>query len=87
MSVLKRLIRKTNQPLQQLTKRFAEIETIHNNKIFNMYSNYTNYTNFYDVEKYFEKSHNNGPITKNLICVEQYKIFCNNQYYINCDKE
>lgn len=26
-----------------------------------------------------------GPITKDFISVQQYKIFCNNQHYINCD--
>lgn len=82
MSVLKRLIRKTNQPLQQLTRRFAEIEIINNNKTFNIYSNYTDFDN---VGKHFEKSHCNGPITEDLICIQQYKIFRNNRYYINCD--
>lgn len=48
---------------------------------------HSNCINLKRYRKMFWKIFCNGPITKNLISVQQYKIFYNDQYYINCDNQ
>lgn len=78
MTYIKTLIRKPDKPLQQLVKRYAEIE------IFDLKA--TNRVNFHDHMR-FTKSHKTGPLINGYNIVSQFKIFQINSYSIHCNNQ
>lgn len=72
MSKIKKLLRKGDKPLQQLSRRLAEIDNV-NKKSVTIGS-----------ELYLEKKHCNGPLLQNYNIKNQYKIFRNSLYTIRC---
>lgn len=72
---LKKMIRKGDQPLQQLMRRCAEIDLSNNVK-------------FEDTDEiFFSKKHYDGPLTDSFETTTQYKIIKTKQSTINCADE
>lgn len=74
MGTAKKMIRKGNQPLQQLARRYAEMENAEK------YSSAT--------EKFtLNHPHNSGPLTRNCLhnLPKQYKNLKSKRFSINCD--
>jgi len=78
MTYIKTLIRKPDKPLQQLVKRYAEIEMLGLRA--------SNHVNFYDHMR-FKKSHKTGPLIDGYNIVSQFKILQNNSYSIHCTNQ
>ncbi|XP_071580030.1 uncharacterized protein [Temnothorax nylanderi] len=78
MTYIKTLIRKPDKPLQQLVKRYAEIEMLGLKA--------SNPVNFYDHMR-FKKSHKNGPVIDGYNVASQFKMFLCNSYSIHCDNQ
>jgi len=74
MKKLKSLVRKADQPLQQVINRYSEINSIDKNKSFDL----MNHTDKPELKQ----PHNNGPITKN-INGQQYYTLIFSQFKIN----
>lgn len=74
MKKLKSLVRKADQPLQQVINRYSEINSINKNKSFDL----MNHTDKQELKQ----PHNNGPITKN-INGQQYYTLIFSQFKIN----
>lgn len=75
LSSIKGQLRKSEKPLQQLWRRYTELEINEDTTV--------------DSEKkpVLSKTHNDGPIIGSLNIVEQYKIYNNSSYSIQCHKE
>lgn len=73
MSAIKKLLRKGDKPLQQLSRRFGEIESI--NKKYRKVRN---------SELCLEKEHFDGPVHQEYNIKGQYKILRNSVYTIRC---
>jgi len=73
MSTIKKLLRKGDKPLQQLSRRFGEIENV-NEK----------FEKTRDSELCLEKEHFDGPMHQNDNIKGQYKILRNSLYMIRC---
>lgn len=78
MTYIKKLIRKPDKPLQQLAKRYTEIEVLDLEDL--------NRNNFYGQMRLM-KSHQMGPLIDGYNFVSQFKKLYNNSYLINCDNE
>lgn len=75
MSTVKKFLRKGDKPIQQLARRYAEAEDLQKNCSSNL-------------EKFIlEYPHNRGPLTFDCLSniPEQYKIFEDKGFKINCD--
>ncbi|KYQ48397.1 hypothetical protein ALC60_12559 [Trachymyrmex zeteki] len=72
-----KLLRKPDKPLQQLARRYAEIETLPLSvQSCRIQSNIN-----------FRKPHNSGPLIDGYNFTAQFKILENDLYSINCDNE
>lgn len=75
ISSLKKLIRKGEKLLQQISRRLEE------------YNYITSYMLKHKYHKQFTKKHRDGPITNEYEYKNQYKVLRNGSLYINCDSE
>jgi len=75
LSSIKGQLRKSDKPLQQLWKRYVEIQ-LNSDTIFDIHK-----------KPVFSKNHCNGPVIINLNIVEQYKIYNGPTYTLQCHKE
>lgn len=75
MLQIKKLIRKNEKPLQQLSRRYAEIKNV-NLPIKKFQNNH---------QMYFEKSHKNGPLITGYNFHSQYKVLHNSSYSIHAN--
>ncbi|XP_077256486.1 uncharacterized protein LOC143894215 [Temnothorax americanus] len=74
MQSIKKKLRKNEKPLQQLIKRYAEVDNILSLK-----------SNFNNTKLYLCKHlHNNGPICNNYNVKSQYLQISNDRFYVNC---
>lgn len=85
MGKLKKMIRKADKPLQQLAKRFSELENIESNrKYLNNKSKLTN-------SVHLQNKHTKGPLTQSDIFnlpINQYKkIMIPDKLSIHCDSK
>ncbi|KYN00040.1 hypothetical protein ALC62_09202 [Cyphomyrmex costatus] len=77
MTNVKKLLRKPDKPLQQLARRYAEIETLPLSvQSCQIQSNIN-----------FRKPHNSGPLIDGYNFTAQFKILENDLYSIYCDNE
>ena len=73
MSTIKKMIRKGNKPLEQMARRYAEIEAAEEDSCST-------------TESFLQKPHNSGPVTENCSTImQQYKVFKNKSYTIDCN--
>lgn len=80
MTSIKRLLRKNEKPLQQLIRRYSEIE--------NVYSLVTNNNLSNDKPYSCKQLHNNGPLTDDVYDVQsQASQLSSKQFEINCNKD
>ncbi|XP_043478375.1 uncharacterized protein LOC122512027 isoform X2 [Leptopilina heterotoma] len=75
MGTVKRMIRKGDKPLQQLARRYAEVENIQKLK------------NYATEEFILDHAHNRGPLTQDCLTniPKQYKNLKTKGFSINCD--
>ncbi|CAI6344091.1 unnamed protein product [Macrosiphum euphorbiae] len=74
MKKIKSLVRKADQPLEQVINRYSEINSINRKESFNLIN--------YNDKSELKHPHNNGPITKN-INGQQYYTLIFSQFKIN----
>lgn len=75
MTSLKKMIRKGEKPLQQLARRYSELESAEMSTISN------------DKKPKLKQPHFSGPLTSNVsINIHQFKIFESETYTIDCNK-
>lgn len=74
---IKRLIRSGNKTLQQLSRRFIELENV-KNKTSDFTSNNT---------PFYHQQHDRGPLPQGLATALQYKIGFFESFQINCDDD
>lgn len=76
MSDIKRMIRKGSKPVEQIAKRYSEIEKAERNQSA-------------VPEIVLQQNHTAGPVPENLLpnVSKQYKILKNKQFTINCNSE
>lgn len=83
MEKLKKMIRKADKPLQQLAKRFSELENIESNRKY--LNNKSKLTNFVHLQN----KHTKGPLTQfdifNLPINQYKKIIIQDKLSIHCD--
>jgi len=75
MTSIKKRLRKSEKPLQQLLKRYKEIENV----TVSLKHNYSNHKQY--ACKYL---HNNGPILDDYNVTAQYLQISNDKFYIDC---
>jgi len=80
MTSIKRLLRKNEKPLQQLIRRYSEIE-----KVYSLISK----NNINDNKLYLCKClHNNGPVSDDVYNIKsQYLQLSSKQFEINCNRD
>lgn len=78
MSTFDKLLRKGDKPLQQLSRRFGEIEYVNNLKC-------EEFEKARGSELCLENKHFDGPVHQNDNIKGQYKILRNSLYMIRCD--
>jgi len=77
MTHIKKLLHKPEKPLQQLARRYTEIEMLP--------LSVQNHKNQNNIN--FRKSHNSGPLIDGYNFTAQFKILDNDLYSIHCDNK
>lgn len=76
MTSIKKRLRKSEKPLQQLLKRYQEIENVETLSLKHNYNNHKLYA--------CEYLHNNGPLPDDFNVQAQYLKISNEEFNINC---
>lgn len=80
MTSIKRLLRKNEKPLQQLIRRYSEIENVCSLVSKNNFSNDKLYS--------CKNVHNNGPVSDDVYDIQsQYLQLSSKQFEINCNRD
>jgi len=74
---IKKLLRKSEKPLEQLARRYCEIESVESNFIKTSRSNSSKFI--------FQNAHSDGPVINISNVQLQFKIMSNSFFVINCD--